>query len=75
MQCRVCEGAAAGLNFGAFTCEGCKSFFGRAANQQASIQGCENNYRCPVKACRACRLRKCLMVGMSKFGSPRKIRQ
>ena len=38
------------------------------------IQECKNNYRCVVDkknrtACKACRLRKCLMVGMSKSGS------
>ena len=72
--CRVCEEPAAGFHFGAFTCEGCKSFFGRTSNNQAVIQECKNNYRCVVDkknrtACKACRLRKCLMVGMSKSGS------
>eukprot|EP00095_Tigriopus_kingsejongensis_P002826 maker-scaffold80_size398941-snap-gene-2.16 protein:Tk02826 transcript:maker-scaffold80_size398941-snap-gene-2.16-mRNA-1 annotation:"AGAP010438-PA" len=72
--CRVCEEPAAGFHFGAFTCEGCKSFFGRTCNNQSVIQECKNNYRCVVDkknrtACKACRLRKCLMVGMSKSGS------
>ena len=72
--CRVCEEPAAGFHFGAFTCEGCKSFFGRTSNNQAVISECKNNYRCVVDkknrtACKACRLRKCLMVGMSKSGS------
>jgi len=73
-QCRVCAEPAAGFHFGAFTCEGCKSFFGRTCNNQAVIQECKNNYRCVVDkknrtSCKACRLRKCLMVGMSKSGS------
>ena len=73
-MCRVCEEPAAGFHFGAFTCEGCKSFFGRTCNNQSVIQECKNNYRCTVDkknrtACKACRLRKCLMVGMSKSGS------
>ena len=72
--CRVCDEPAAGFHFGAFTCEGCKSFFGRTSNNQSVIQECKNNYRCVVDkknrtACKACRLRKCLMVGMSKSGS------
>ena len=72
--CRVCDEPAAGFHFGAFTCEGCKSFFGRTCNNQSVIQECKNNYRCVVDkknrtACKACRLRKCLMVGMSKSGS------
>ena len=73
-MCRVCDEPAAGFHFGAFTCEGCKSFFGRTCNNQSVIQECKNNYRCVVDkknrtACKACRLRKCLMVGMSKSGS------
>lgn len=73
-MCRVCEEPAAGFHFGAFTCEGCKSFFGRTCNNQSVIQECKNNYHCVVDkknrtACKACRLRKCLMVGMSKSGS------
>ena len=73
-MCRVCEEPAAGFHFGAFTCEGCKSFFGRTCNNQSVIQECKNNYRCVINkknrtACKACRLRKCLMVGMSKSGS------
>ena len=72
--CRVCDEPAAGFHFGAFTCEGCKSFFGRTCNNQSVIQECKNNYRCVVDkknrtAYKACRLRKCLMVGMSKSGS------
>ena len=72
--CRVCDEPAAGFHFGAFTCEGCKSFFGRTCNNQSVISECKNNYRCVVDkknrtSCKACRLRKCLMVGMSKSGS------
>ena len=71
--CRVCEEKAAGFHFGAFTCEGCKSFFGRFCNNQTNIPDCKNNYECVVDkrnrtACKACRLRKCLAVGMSKSG-------
>ena len=72
--CRVCDEPAAGFHFGAFTCEGCKSFFGRTSNNQSAIHECKNQYRCVVDkknrtSCKACRLRKCLMVGMSKSGS------
>ncbi len=72
--CRVCDEPAAGFHFGAFTCEGCKSFFGRTCNNQSVIQECKNNYQCIINkknrtSCKACRLRKCLMVGMSKSGS------
>ncbi|XP_052564050.1 knirps-related protein-like isoform X1 [Culex pipiens pallens] len=73
-QCKVCGEPAAGFHFGAFTCEGCKSFFGRSYNNLSSISECKNNGECVINkknrtACKACRLRKCLYVGMSKSGS------
>ncbi|CRK89038.1 CLUMA_CG002674, isoform A [Clunio marinus] len=73
-QCKVCGEPAAGFHFGAFTCEGCKSFFGRSYNNLSSISECKNNGECIINkknrtACKACRLRKCLLVGMSKSGS------
>uniref|UniRef100_A0A8D8Q2V8 Protein embryonic gonad n=1 Tax=Cacopsylla melanoneura TaxID=428564 RepID=A0A8D8Q2V8_9HEMI len=72
--CRVCGEPAAGFHFGAFTCEGCKSFFGRTYNNLSSISECKNNNECIINkknrtSCKSCRLRKCLMVGMSKSGS------
>ncbi|KAL5290506.1 Eg family protein [Megaselia abdita] len=73
-MCKVCGEPAAGFHFGAFTCEGCKSFFGRTYNNISAIAGCKNNGDCVINkknrtACKACRLRKCLLVGMSKSGS------
>ncbi|XP_011637832.1 knirps-related protein-like [Pogonomyrmex barbatus] len=73
-QCKVCGEPAAGFHFGAFTCEGCKSFFGRSYNNLNSIADCKNGGECVINkknrtACKSCRLRKCLLVGMSKSGS------
>lgn len=73
-MCKVCGEPAAGYHFGAFTCEGCKSFFGRTYNNLSALGECKNNGQCVINkknrtACKSCRLKKCLMVGMSKSGS------
>ncbi|KAK8378486.1 hypothetical protein O3P69_011182 [Scylla paramamosain] len=72
--CKVCGEPAAGFHFGAFTCEGCKSFFGRTYNNLSQVHECKNGGQCVINkqnrtSCKACRLRKCLLVGMSKTGS------
>ncbi|XP_068207191.1 protein embryonic gonad-like [Palaemon carinicauda] len=72
--CKVCGEPAAGFHFGAFTCEGCKSFFGRTYNNLSQVHECKNGGQCVINkqnrtSCKACRLRKCLVVGMSKSGS------
>ncbi|CAB3386918.1 Hypothetical predicted protein [Cloeon dipterum] len=51
-----------------------QSFFGRSYNNLSSITDCKNGGRCVINkknrtSCKACRLRKCMEVGMSKSGS------
>ncbi|XP_076368611.1 uncharacterized protein LOC143255987 isoform X1 [Tachypleus tridentatus] len=72
--CKVCGEPAAGYHFGAFTCEGCKSFFGRTYNNLSALGECKNNGQCVINkknrtSCKSCRLKKCILVGMSKSGS------
>ncbi|CAI4222521.1 unnamed protein product [Auanema sp. JU1783] len=74
-KCAVCDEPARGFHFGAFTCEGCKSFFGRTTMKKASEKfECKNNGQCDVKgsnrtSCKFCRFRTCLDVGMSPTNS------
>lgn len=51
-----------------------QSFFGRACNKSQSIPECKKSSRCIINkntrtTCKACRLTKCIQVGMSKGGS------
>ncbi|KAK5984120.1 hypothetical protein GCK32_018200 [Trichostrongylus colubriformis] len=47
--CAVCEEPARGFHFGAFTCEGCKSFFGRTCLRKNHERfECKNSGRCDV---------------------------
>ncbi|XP_021931306.1 nuclear receptor subfamily 2 group C member 1-B-like isoform X2 [Zootermopsis nevadensis] len=73
-ECSVCSAPAAGYHFGAFTCEGCKSFFGRMWNKTNNIPECKTNRNCVINeknrtSCKACRLNKCVVQGMSKSRS------
>ncbi|CAJ0593727.1 unnamed protein product [Cylicocyclus nassatus] len=73
--CAVCEEPARGFHFGAFTCEGCKSFFGRTCLRKNHERfECKNAGRCDViganrTSCKACRYKRCVSVGMSPLNS------
>ena len=72
IPCRVCQDHSSGKHYGIFACDGCAGFFKRSIRRN-------RQYVCKAKSegscivdkthrnqCRACRLRKCLEVGMNK---------
>ncbi|XP_064424510.1 nuclear receptor subfamily 1 group I member 3 isoform X2 [Latimeria chalumnae] len=68
--CAVCGDKATGYHFNAMTCEGCKGFFRRTMKKTISFT-CPFNQNCDItknnrRQCQACRLQKCLQVGMRK---------
>uniref|UniRef100_A0A8C4RY13 Nuclear receptor subfamily 1 group I member 2 n=1 Tax=Erpetoichthys calabaricus TaxID=27687 RepID=A0A8C4RY13_ERPCA len=68
--CRVCGDKANGYHFNALTCEGCKGFFRRAMKRTSQLS-CPFQNSCIItknnrRQCQACRLKKCLDIGMRK---------
>ncbi|KAL3121415.1 hypothetical protein niasHT_009402 [Heterodera trifolii] len=65
--CEICGGASSFKYYNVFTCEACKQFFRRTILAQ-KIFDCPNGGNCDLLAdahkCRACRMNKCLSVGM-----------
>ncbi|KAG8431542.1 hypothetical protein GDO86_018331 [Hymenochirus boettgeri] len=68
--CRVCGDQATGYHFNVMTCEGCKGFFRRAMKKNLQLS-CPFHNSCVInknnrRHCQACRLKKCLNIGMRK---------
>ncbi|GMT32833.1 hypothetical protein PFISCL1PPCAC_24130, partial [Pristionchus fissidentatus] len=68
--CAVCGDTSDGHHYGVRSCRGCNAFFRRAITLNLQF-ACRRGGRCPVDknvrcACRACRLQKCIAVGMDK---------
>ncbi|XP_063070715.1 nuclear receptor subfamily 1 group I member 2 [Engraulis encrasicolus] len=68
--CQVCGDQANGYHFNAMTCEGCKGFFRRAMKRPESFK-CPFQRNCVItksnrRQCQACRLQKCLSIGMRR---------
>uniref|UniRef100_A0A672FX87 Nuclear receptor ROR-alpha A-like n=1 Tax=Salarias fasciatus TaxID=181472 RepID=A0A672FX87_SALFA len=76
IPCKICGDKSSGIHYGVITCEGCKGFFRRSQQSNASYS-CPRQKNCLIdrtsrNRCQHCRLQKCLAVGMSrdavKFG-------
>ncbi|XP_053561764.1 nuclear receptor subfamily 1 group I member 2 isoform X2 [Bombina bombina] len=68
--CRVCGDKATGYHFNAMTCEGCKGFFRRAMKRNLQLS-CPFQSSCLInksnrRHCQACRLKKCVGIGMKR---------
>uniref|UniRef100_A0A915CJP6 Nuclear hormone receptor family member nhr-47 n=2 Tax=Parascaris univalens TaxID=6257 RepID=A0A915CJP6_PARUN len=68
--CVVCEDLATGNHYSVPSCNGCKTFFRRAVVNNRTF-ACMGTGNCPVNkgvrcACRHCRFKKCLQVGMDR---------
>uniref|UniRef100_A0A7E4UNG1 Nuclear receptor domain-containing protein n=1 Tax=Panagrellus redivivus TaxID=6233 RepID=A0A7E4UNG1_PANRE len=69
--CRICGAESSGFNFGVLTCKPCASFFRRCIAERKKYI-CRSGNACVVEgqqqrqSCRACRLRICIEVGMSR---------
>ncbi|XP_045784330.1 nuclear receptor subfamily 2 group E member 1 [Maniola jurtina] len=72
VPCAVCRDHSSGKHYGVFACDGCAGFFKRSVRR-------DRRYSCKARSpgaclvdkahrnqCRACRLAKCLDVGMNK---------
>lgn len=75
VPCRVCHDHSSGKHYGIFSCDGCAGFFKRSIRRHRQYvcknKGGGEEGRCVVdkthrNQCRACRLRKCLEIGMNK---------
>ncbi|XP_078285924.1 nuclear receptor ROR-alpha-like isoform X1 [Rhinoraja longicauda] len=76
IPCKICGDKSSGIHYGVITCEGCKGFF-RRSQQSNATYSCPRQKNCLIdrtsrNRCQHCRLQKCVTVGMSrdavKFG-------
>ncbi|GMS94720.1 hypothetical protein PENTCL1PPCAC_16895 [Pristionchus entomophagus] len=67
-SCLICGTKSEGANSGVESCRACSAFFRRSVSESMKYV-CKNELKCDLKRagkrlCRACRLRRCLEVGM-----------
>uniref|UniRef100_A0A7E4W4X8 Nuclear receptor domain-containing protein n=1 Tax=Panagrellus redivivus TaxID=6233 RepID=A0A7E4W4X8_PANRE len=70
LQCCICHHVSHGYHFGVLACRACAAFFRRTVAEK-KVYKCRGNFNCEVRKdqrnmCRACRFRKCEILGMNK---------
>ncbi|CAM2706637.1 unnamed protein product [Rotaria socialis] len=70
-HCQVCETNGAQYHYGGLCCVSCKMFFRRNAKFDLDAHDCVFKEKCGItinsrRACRYCRLKKCLAIGMQR---------
>lgn len=69
--CLICKGPAHGSHFGVMSCRACAAFFRRALFAKRERNFCKHDDKCTdfsgtrFPACKTCRMRRCLKVGMN----------
>lgn len=72
LACEVCGDRSTGKHYGVFSCDGCSGFFKRTCRRTEPWL-CKGQGECPVDKssrndCKACRLKKCIEIGMNLEG-------
>ncbi|CAF1213861.1 unnamed protein product [Adineta steineri] len=68
--CLICGDTACVINYGALSCQSCKTFFRRNGFRSEGVRPCSFDKCCEINMqsrhiCTACRLAKCFRMGMS----------
>ncbi|KAI6211674.1 Zinc finger and Nuclear hormone receptor domain containing protein [Aphelenchoides besseyi] len=68
-HCMVCDDPEGSRHYGSICCSGCKGFFRRSIRHNRQYS-CPYNSKCSIRkeyrnSCRACRLQKCIDVGLN----------